>query len=573
MRRTTYDAAKHQKIDLLKFLMSQCTKTLPNNLLYDIKNVFVQGLAQYIKENKWGQVGLTLDTKTIDINYNDGDILKKLLPEQHFSEKDTPDDHPLIGSPDDYKFIRTLVKNYNLDIHADNNYLLHAMISREQISMIKYILEEGWKTFVLNKEDNTLDKLYNKISDYRNTGGDKYNTPTYHYLEEVYIVRSAQYNNSFFPYGSIQQEPLSNTFFQQAVNMTLLHNNISYLIGLIKFQKKQCGGEDEFYKKFNDFLMDLVRPETLSIIFIKGRGALFEEPLFKDLILYNTKIKDVSNVRYIIPHIHNIETLRKCINRCLTQEKNKDLSTICDMAQERILEIRNFLRSQRDEYCKPLVNIDIKSIIDIKDPKDSDVQKLRLLCKHHIRIIGAYEKISELEDIAFKFNEYANEITISNKGNTNSNKDKMKSILLASELVIRGTFIGMYETHKSMMTDFNRFCRNCSIDKLKIAIDALERVRLLLAWFRNAMTYDKGETTANFIQTITENLAAKLFLNNYQQQSSNDYQRHANDIITQLTKLLSKKIHIVIPPNNDNEQMKDNVTQAINSDDKEKSIG
>ena len=524
-------AVKHKKINLLKFLMSQCTKILPNNLLYDIKNVFVQYLAKYINENKWEEVKLLLDTKIIDINYKDGAVLKKLLPEQHhISEKDIPDD---------YQFIETLIQNHGLDIHVGNNFLLHAMISREQISMLRYIIEEGWETFVLNKEDNTLDKLYWETSGDIKTGGDKYNNKTYRYLEEVYIVRSAQYRDSFFHYGYIRPQPISNMLFEQAINMAMRHSNISYFKGLINFQKEQCGGEDKFYKKFNDFLMGLVKPETLNIIFIRGQGALFEELLLNDLILYNTKIKDVSNVRYIIPHIHNIETLRKCIKTCLMEKEDKDDIIICNLAQWRIRGINYHLESTRDKHCERLIYTDIEKIVNIQEPKDRDVQELRLLCQHYLITISESNKLSPpgyFEHHAYILNEYANKITISNKGNTNSNKDKMKSILLASELVIRSTLIGMYKTEESMIADFEYFKR-CDTNKLTVAIDALEKIRALLASFRNAMMYNKVTTTTDYIKNFVDNLSAEHIINDLQEQINN-----------------LKHVIIIMLQNNDNEQ-------------------
>ena len=329
------------------------------------KHIYGALINLHISHRNKKQIKLLLNENVIDINYGNGAILKKLVSNN--SENKLKDS--------DCAFLKWLVEECSLNIHIENNFLLHAMISRKQVLILEYIIQEGWKTLILSREDHTLDQLYDRIRDCTKTGEDKYNNSTYQYLEDIYIVRSAQYHDSFFPCVSIRSQPISDKLFKQAINMSMLHRNISYLRGLIDFQKEQCGGEDIFYQKFNKYLMGLVKPTIMSTILIRGQEDIFEKSLLNDLILYNTKTKNISNVKDIIAYINNAKTLKECINICLTDKKDKYCSMICNIIQSRLKKIELSLSAQPEDSPTTSIEIESEKIIDQLYDKIRDCTK------------------------------------------------------------------------------------------------------------------------------------------------------------------------------------------------------
>ena len=303
------------------------------------KYIYHALISLHVSHRNKEQIKLLLNENVIDINYNDGSILKRFIPND-------PKNNP---NNSDYAFLKWLVKECGLDIHASNNFLLHAMISKEQISMIKYILEEGWETFVLNKEDDTLNKLYEEMNHPLVIEENKYNNPTYQYLE-------------------VRPQPISNMLFEQAINMAIQHKNISYLIDLINLQKKRYSSEDKFYEQFNKCLMGLVKSDILITIFARDVDTNFRESPLNDLILYNTKTNNASNVKDIAQYIYNIQVLEECINICLADTENKDYDIIYDMIRSRIKTIEYLLSSQQNIESDNKLFMRVRKLINTLPP-------------------------------------------------------------------------------------------------------------------------------------------------------------------------------------------------------------
>ena len=135
--------------------------TTYNNKGTTIGKVFANHLTNLLQKTDWEKVQSILDLKVIDINYNNGAIIKRLLQiiKQLLQRNRSINKIDKIDKINE-SVLERLVDRHNLDIHTGEECLLEHMVTNAKLKEIKYIIKTGREIFYHDK--NSVLKKYHE---------------------------------------------------------------------------------------------------------------------------------------------------------------------------------------------------------------------------------------------------------------------------------------------------------------------------------------------------------------------------------------------------------------------------